>query len=194
MRDSTLKGRSRVLLLHLLTGDRSSSSVPMSPVALSSGEASPGAVEGGDPCAGFITHDWGAIQPILLPLSSSLLFYVFVFSPWGNLSDVWGSSDDAQLRGKLQIWRTDLPLPLWCCHKFVFHLGTRLSVCRCFHVTQPKQFLIGRACYDTVVVKITPPQKKNPKCNYWLSFVNTQTLFCSTYMYILHCLTHLIYS
>lgn len=67
MRDSTLKGSSTLLLLHLLTGARSSSS------ARSSG--------GADPCAGFMTHSCGAIQTLFPLLSPSLWMGV---ASWGE--------------------------------------------------------------------------------------------------------------
>lgn len=57
IRDSTLNGSSALLLLHRLSVDKSSSSVLFEARSAGQGEVSLGAAEGGDPCAGFMTHD-----------------------------------------------------------------------------------------------------------------------------------------
>lgn len=150
MRDSTLKGRSRLLVLHLLTDDRSSSSVPMPPAARSSGDVSPGAAEGGDPCAGFITHDWGAIQPIF-PLLSPLLFLWQCFHLRESVSLA------SFLRCCAAAWYTwvfthGLASPSVKWHEYLSHLAACLSVARWLHVTRLKRFLIGQACNYSVVV------------------------------------------
>lgn len=78
MRDSTLKGRSEPLLLHLFRDARFRLSCPTPPAASSCADGRWWAAEGGDPCAQFITHNCGAIQPILLQL---LPLIVCVCSP-----------------------------------------------------------------------------------------------------------------
>ena len=131
----------------------------------------------GDPCAGFITHDCGAIQPVDPAVRASLLPVPCVVALRRICGPAASPLTPWSFGGTSAIWLTDLTHRHWSATHAPFISAARQSVCGCFQATGAEQPVIGQAGHDRAVRFLTD-ENLRAQAELGIPKVKLMTLIC----------------